>query len=363
MKKNINENIKPKREKYYLNIRKKYAIVQFRYSLKIIIAILIFLCLFHSFRTRKEKQEDIHFEYFACFGGIARLENLYIRDLISYYLSIGFEKFIIGDNNFPNVEKLSDVIEDYVNNGFVDIIEIFGSSIGQVEFYGIIYEKYKNTCAWISFFDFDEYLRMISDDNQIIPVKKYLSNEKFKKCESISFNWLIYSDNNLLYYDNRSVLERFPIPLYTNKENRLVKSIIRGNLKKKVFYKSSSHVPNKRLHICNSLGKILKRYSQFYLKPPVLKNAYLMHFTTKTAEEFINKIKRGFLNVPYNITDRIKYFFEINDFSEEKLKMFEKAFNRTFEQFAYYQKNNKNSISMSHINKMLIIISLISLIF
>ena len=43
--------------------------------------------------------------------------------------------------------------------------------------------------------------------------------------------------------------------------------------------------------------------------------------------------------------------------------MFEKAFNRTFEQFVDYQKNNKISISMSHINKMLIIISLISLIF
>ena len=363
MKKN-NANIKPKGEKYYLNIRKKYINKQFRYSLKRINVIIIILCLFYSFRKRKQKQEDIKFEYFACFGGMARLENLYIRDLISYYLSIGFEKFIIGDNNFPNVEKLSDVIQDYVNNGIVDIIEIFGSSIVQEEFYGIIYEKYKSTCAWISFFDFDEYLRMISDDNQIIPIKKYLSNEKFKKCESISFNWLIYSDNNLLYYDNRSVLERFPIPLYTNRENRIVKSIIRGNLKKKVFYKSSSHVPNKRLHICNSMGKILKRYSQFYLKPPVLKSAYLMHFTTKTAGEFINKIKRGLTqNVPYNITDRIKYFFEINDFTEEKLKIFEKAFNRTFEQFINYQKNNKNSISMSYINKMLIIISLISLIF
>ena len=364
MKKNINDNIKSKREIYYLNKWKRYTNEKFRYSFKLIIVVLIFLCLFYLFRKKKKKQEDIQFEYFACFGGMARLENLYIRDLISYYLSIGFEKFIIGDNNLPNVEKLSDVIQDYVNNGIVEIIEIFGSSIVQEEFYGIIYEKYKSKCAWISFFDFDEYLRMISDDNQIIPVKKYLSNEKFKKCESISLNWLIYSDNNLLYYDNRSVLERFPIPLYTNRENRIVKSIVRGNLKKKVFYKSSSHVPNKRLHICNSMGKILKHYSQFYLKPPVLKNAYLMHFTTKTAGEFSNKIKRGLTqNVPYNITDRIKYFFEINDFTEEKLKIFEKAFNRTFAQFRNYQNNYKTLISMNRINKIRIIISLICLIF
>jgi hypothetical protein len=297
--------------------------------------------LLFSLTKRKIKQEKIKFQNFACFGGMARLENLYIRDLISYYLSIGFEKFIIGDNNFPNVEKLSDVIQDYVENGIVDIIEIFGSSIVQEEFYGIIYEKYKNKCSWISFFDFDEYLRMHSEDNRIITIKQYLSKPIFEKCESISLNWLIYTDNNLISYDNRSVLERFPFPLYSSKENKVVKSIIRGNLKKKVFYNiSSSHVPNKRVHICNSIGKRLKHYSAFYVKPPVLKYAYLMHYTTKTAVEYINKIKRGLTqNVPYNITDKIRYFFEINDFTEEKLKIFEKAFNKTFDQF----RNHTNS--------------------
>ena len=86
----------------------------------------------------KKKQEQIKFEYFACFGGIGRQENLYIRDLIAYYLSIGFEKFILGDNNFPNIEKISDVTKDYINNGTLDIIEVFGSSISQPEFYEII---------------------------------------------------------------------------------------------------------------------------------------------------------------------------------------------------------------------------------
>ena len=138
MKKNINENIKTKEEKYHLNIKKKYTNQQFRYIFKSKILILIISLLLYSLIKRNQKQEDIQFEYFACFGGMARLENLYIRDLIAYYLSIGFEKFIIGDNNFPNVEKLSDVVQDYINNGIVDIIEIFGSSIPQQEFYGII---------------------------------------------------------------------------------------------------------------------------------------------------------------------------------------------------------------------------------
>ena len=309
-----------------------------------------------SLIEKKKKKEKINFKYFACFASIVRKENLYIRDLISYYLSIGFEKFIFGDNNFPNIEKISDVTQDYIKKGIVDIFDIFGSSMSLGEFFWIIYKKYKRKCAWISFFDMDEYLRMHSEDNLIISVRQYLSNPIFKKCESISINWLIYSDNNLLYYDNKPVIERFTSPSYKNRENRLVKSIVRGNLNKTVFYPfSSNHVPDKGLLICNSMGKIMKRYSGFYVKPPLLKNAYLMHYTTKTAEEYINKIKRGRTgNRVYNITDCIKKFFKINDFKKEKLKLFEKAFNRTFDPIF----NSNNFIDKDYINMILIFVIL-----
>ena len=338
----IFKNIDNKNDVYI----KKYSNKNFRYSLKLFVIIIIISFLFLSLLTKnKEKHEKIKFKYFSCFGTIVRQENIYIRDLISYYLSIGFDKFIIGDNNYPNIEKLSDVTQDYVKSGILDIIEVFGLPFGESEFFGILYEKYKRKCSWISFFDADEYLRMYSEDNKLVSIKQYLSNPIFEKCESISINWLMYSDNNLLYYDNRSVLERFTSPLYNHRENRLVKSIVRGNLNKLIFSKGkSNHVPNKKLHICNSKGKIIKRYSAFFVKPPLLKYVYLMHYTTKTVEEYIKKIKRGTnSNIPYNINERIKKFFSLNNFTEEKLKMFEKAFNMTFPQFrnfCNYEKNN-----------------------
>ena len=353
MSKNLNENIKSKNKNYNFNLKHKYLNKHFRYLFKLIFIIAIISFLLFSLTKIKKKRQKINFKYFACFCSIVRKENLYIRDLISYYLSIGFEKFIFGDNNFPNIEKISDVTQDYINNGTIDIFEVFGSSISQGEFFSIIYKKYKRKCAWISFFDIDEYLRMHSENNTIISVKKFLSNPIFNKCESISINWLIYSDNNLLYYDNRSVLERFTTPLYNNRENRLVKSIVRGNLNKKVFSPlHSNHVPGKRLIICNSMGKIIKRYNGFYVKPPLLKNAYLMHYNTKTAEEFIQKIKRGSnRNIVYNITESIKGFFRINDFTEEKLKIFEKAFNSNLNQFRNYSYSSKKGyINMIYIS-------------
>ena len=91
----IFKNIDNKNDVYI----KKYSNKNFRYSLKLFVIIIIISFLFLSLLTKnKEKHEKIKFKYFSCFGTIVRQENIYIRDLISYYLSIGFDKFIIGDN-------------------------------------------------------------------------------------------------------------------------------------------------------------------------------------------------------------------------------------------------------------------------
>ena len=52
-----------------------------------------------------------------------------------------------------------------------------------------------------------------------------------------------------------------------------------------------------------------------------------MHYNTKTVDEYVNKIKRGGNNnAVYDVNERIERFFSHNNFTEEKLKIFEKAF-------------------------------------
>ena len=59
-----------------------------------------------------------------------------------------------------------------------------------------------------------------------------------------------------------------------------------------------------------------------------------MHFNTRTAEEYADKIKRGDnLNIKYNVENRVRLFFIYNEFTEEKLKVFETKLNRTFPEF------------------------------
>ena len=212
-------------------------------------ALIIFLSIILSSKTFRNVMRKINHinkisEYFACFCAKARKENKYARELVLYYSKIGVDKFIFGDNNYIGVEKLADVLQDFVDDGLVDIYEIFGSDIGQAEFTQNMYKKYNKKCNWFLFFDFDEYLEEHFEDNKPIRLQDFLKNNIFDKCESVLYNCLMYTDNDLIHYDNRTLLERFTTPNYGNNANHYVKSIVRGGLNKIIFYpKKSNHVP------------------------------------------------------------------------------------------------------------------------
>ena len=174
------------------------------------------------------------------------------------------------------------------------------------------------------------------ENNKTLTLKEFVSNERYNKCESIVFNWLVYGDNDLVYYDNRTLLERFTKPDYKRPANIFIKSIVKGNLNITVFMPgSSNHVPNKQLYICDSKGDKFK-FNPYTLKPPQFDYAYLIHFSTKTAEEFVEKTKRGFPgNLKLNIEGRLNLFFRYNKFTEEKFKLFEKMFNKTLKRSDY----------------------------
>ena len=70
--------------------------------------------------------------------------------------------------------------------------------------------------------DMDEFLYIIDDT-----LKDYLNNKRFKKCDFIKVHWVIPTDNDLMYYDPRPLLERFKPPYI---KSPYIKSIIRGNI-------------------------------------------------------------------------------------------------------------------------------------
>ena len=281
------------------------------------------------------KKEE--YSYFTCIFSMARLENLYIKEFIDYYKKLEIDKFYILEDNLENTEKVSDVLQDDIDNGYIEIIDNKDKNFNQINYFKYAYNKYKSKCNWLIFFDIDEFLEFV-DKNMTI--KKYLLQDKMNKCEIIKINWLIYFDNDLVYYDKRPVQERFTKPTYNTHDMKTAKSIVRGNLNETIWDKSSPHEPIQNFYRCDELGNKVN-YNQGMMDTQHISYCYLKHFNTKSTEEYANKLKKGTCyHHEYDYQLMISNYFNNNKFTEEKLAIFEKILNRSFPQF--HRKSNKN---------------------
>ena len=138
---------------------------------------------------------------------IGRRENRYAREFVSYYKSIGFDKIFICDNNHDGEEHFEDVLGDYIESGFVEVLDYRNKGGYQGHAYTDVYKEYGKRYQWIAFFDFDEYLTIVdgSDIHQLM--------SRYDDFNCVLFNWMNYGDNGLLKDDGRDLLERFTEPL------------------------------------------------------------------------------------------------------------------------------------------------------
>ena len=334
--KNISVPISHSKKKKFRKKRTKNFYL-FRYILKSLFA--LFQLLIYSFIKSRFKNPNIYGNnntYFACIANIGKFENLYAREFVEHYISLGVEKFYLMDDNLLNSEKLSDVLLNYIDKNIVSIIDNRGKRVGLEEFFEYVLNLVQYKCKWLLYFDYDEHLVFL-DKNMTI--KKFLSQKKFDKCDTVKFNWLIYNDNDLIHYDNRTLNERFTTPFYNTIENKFIKSIVRVKKYGGLMWSPSTgaHQPNESLvNICNSEGN-LDYPGHGILIPPNYKIGYLKHYTMKTAEEYSLKLIRGEPKEKKNsleeINRRIDRFFKHNKFTKEKLAIFEKKLNITLSKY------------------------------
>jgi hypothetical protein len=130
-----------------------------------------------------------------------------------------------------------------------------------------------------------------------------LSKKKFKNCENIQLNWLLYTDNNLIHYQNKSLKLRFKEKDPLRKKRKISKysngkSILRGHIPNIKI--TNVHCISNKLKTCDGYGNERK-----FLKPDY-KNYYFKHYFCKSTEEFIDKLKKGDVNY---ITNNFKIIF------------------------------------------------------
>jgi hypothetical protein len=251
-------------------------------------------------------------------------ENLYVKEYIRYYFKLGVDKIFIYDDNDMNSERISDMI-DFRYKDFVKIYEAKKINIqNQSKAFTDCYEKNKSIFDWIIMIDMDEFLYIKNDT-----LKNYLLNPVFNKCDFIKVHWVLPTDNNQLYYENKPLLERFKGP-YIN--SIYIKTIVKGNIPRLKYWVHSPLESPERNITCNNKGEIINYKNVFieFINKIDITKAYIIHFKYKSTEETIKKLKRGYSNwyekklVPGLIRDKVISYLKDNKITKEKLEYLER---------------------------------------
>ena len=280
---------------------------------------------------------------------MGKKENLYAKEFMKYYMTLGVDHMFIFDHNEPNTEKIKDVLDKKYEKkiSFFDAKNLDINN--QSSAFTNCYKNNFNKFDWFIMVDMDEYLYIVNDT-----LKNYLSSEIFNKCDFIKIHWANSQDNNLLHYDPRPLFQRFKRPYIKSK---YIKSIIRGNITNLKYWVHSPYYSPFKNITCTNEGKIIN-YTNInfeYNKQINTNKSYFIHFRFKSTEELINKFKRGYSNWHGNkinkvLLERLSNYFEENDLTLEKIKYIERELNLNLSSYkkkyrlSKYKKKKKQLI-------------------
>ena len=248
---------------------------------------------------------------------IGRRENQYAQEFVEHYLSLGFDHIYMYDNNHEGEERLQDVLSCYAAEKVTIIPWSAETESAQRSAYNDCYHRFGHLYTWMAFFDFDEFLTIVSGEDIHSFMSRYNS-------QCVLVNWMDYTDSGLIRNDHRPLMERFTQPMPFDKqvggdypENNHAKSIVRTGIAGLSF--KNPHIPKTpMLQCCNTKGEVCKQRPRIKYDHSI---AYLRHFTTKTIEEWLtNKWLKGTAGLSYDQfrKDYGDFFFRINERTPEK---------------------------------------------
>ena len=288
----------------------------------------IFILLFLFYLVIKLYKKFIK----VCVCTCGKKENLYAKEFIQHYIKYGVDKIFIYDNNDIDGERFNNVLSDYINSGFVKILDWRGKTQIQMPAFNHCYQTNKNIYNYFIFFDMDEFIYL----KDFINIKDYLSQNHFKKCNIIYFNHVLHTDNEHIQYSNHSLIERFPeienitrmnhSSKYINVLKDVIKSILVGKLNNITFLNPHFLDPNIK-NRCNGFGELLKQKISIHLQNPDYSFYYFDHYYFKSSQEYITKFSKG--NVFFKHVKKFQLYylylyFAFNKITQKKLDFFER---------------------------------------
>jgi hypothetical protein len=204
---------------------------------------------------------------------IAKNEDKYIQEWISYHKKLGFDSIIIYENDWrSNINQ--DGVITFAFDGPVQQLPAYNHFIQSNSDFGWGYD-------WAAIIDIDEFIVLKKHKN----IKDFIQ-EYGNIANGIAMHWMLFGNNGHeeIIDDNYSVLERF-----TKREESInphVKTLLKltsGQIRMK-----DPHIPNVPLAETN--GSIVNTSMSPNGSIDVIQ---LNHYFCKTPKEFNDKIARG----------------------------------------------------------------------
>ena len=226
---------------------------------------------------------------------IAKWEEPYIREWIEWQKHIGIQHILIADNNED--DRLIPVIEDFIHEGYVEVIDYRNRKSPQMQWLNHALKIAKaNKVEWLALVDVDEF---IMTDSVTHLLEGHTS--------TISLPWLIYDDNDKLYYEDEPVMKRFTTT---------------------VSWANSGMTPCKSIWHVPTTDEIDNNHRPMKYKarlvPEDYSNSYIAHYMFKSTQEYATKLRRGRVKAQFPLRYTKDKYFRYNKWTIEKEQVYDK---------------------------------------
>jgi len=203
---------------------------------------------------------------------IAKNEDYYIKEWISYNKLLGFDNIFIYQNDWRT---------DIENESIVKVP--FDGKKKQIAAYDHFLRNHSKLFDWVAFFDVDEFLVLKRHKN----IKDFLDD--YSQHQAVSINWVLFGDNGLT---GKPIHDFGVVNRFTKRQvgvHSLVKTIVKTRI--------GNHIRNFKINVHRPNVKCVDTHHRIVRGPhnPGGRDtiAQINHYFCKTLEEFKLKVERG----------------------------------------------------------------------
>ena len=236
-------------------------------------------------------------KYRLAVQAIARAEERYLKEWITYHLRLGVERIFLYDNN--DKDGVDAFLKGVLSKADYDRVEVIPwhepMDFQQREALRDCVEKHKHDVEWLLSIDVDEFLVIEKRADKFL--------DDFSDASEIVLSWESFNASGQLKYEDRPVMERFT-ETFECRDFGQGKALFRPCRLRDWYIHGASLTKGR---IVDSLHR--------EIVPPrsdlkVFEVAWVKHYFTKSLEEWVWKIRRGCCDSLY--CRKYAQFFEAN---------------------------------------------------